>query len=160
MDLSWFYKAVSSSGISKACIQVLRWRLVRDSLWLACLEMNCLSPFTSHRPLFIEVYSSRERVGHWDTFDAPRAEMDSIKATEIMYRFGSQELDVCSSLNMHLINSSKEARWGRRRVKTFFFPFWNFWKDAEWKRGDRIRLMGVSPGNPISQLQFVDVLKI
>lgn len=49
--------------------------------------------------------------------------MDSIKATEIMYRFGSQELDVCSSLNMHLINSSKEARWGRRRVKTFFFLF-------------------------------------
>lgn len=46
--------------------------------------------------------------------------MDSIKAVEIMHRAGSQELDVCSSFNMYLINSSKEARWGRRRVKTFF----------------------------------------
>lgn len=47
--------------------------------------------------------------------------MDSIKAVEIMHRAGSQELNVYSSFNMYLINSSKEARWGRRRVKTFFF---------------------------------------
>lgn len=51
--------------------------------------------------------------------------MDSIKAVEIMHRAGSQELNVYSSFNMYLINSSKEARWGRRRVKTFFFLFEN-----------------------------------
>lgn len=61
--------------------------------------------------------------------------MDSIKAVEIMHRAGSQELNVYSSFNMYLINSSKEARWGRRRVKTFFFSFLKIQKICRVEKG-------------------------